>query len=279
MRSHESPLHYRLSMPNSAGAQDAEGRYDVRKGAAAYAPIVGAFGALAVPTVTVLFTQPQPEGSGKLITLACGLLVVAMIGSLTGSIGLAAIGAERDQTANLPPAVMFTAVPVVISLLSVLASFEVLSAVYLPEEKGLFAVTTAVGGLAGCYFTSFAVADSWQSGPSDPAVRGPWKDTQWVKEKSDAYAKADWLAIASVVPGAVGLALYLSGIHVHLTSVGVNWLVGSGLALAMAGTFLGVQRTKHAMEDSKQRGVRWQEAYPTSVGVGLYTLVLLICLP
>src|SRR5882757_6325916 len=164
-------------MTNSHGATTAEGRYDIRKGAAAYAPIVGAFGALAIPTVTVLFTASKPPHADKLVVLACGLLVIATIGSLAGSIGLAAIGAERDQTANLPAAVMYTAVPVVISLLAVLASFEVLAAVYLPHEKELFAVTTGVGGLLGTFFTSFAVGDSWQSGPSDPVLKATWQAT------------------------------------------------------------------------------------------------------
>ncbi|MBY8878397.1 hypothetical protein [Actinacidiphila acidipaludis] len=167
-------------MTNSSGGPTAEGRYDIRKGAASYAPIVGAFGALAIPTVTVLFTSNKPPHTEKLVLLACGLLVVATIGGLTGSVGLAAIGAERDHTANIPPAVMYTSVPVVISILSVLASFEVLAAMYLPDEKGLFAVTTGVGGLAATYFVSFAVADSWQSGPADPALKATWQATQWI---------------------------------------------------------------------------------------------------
>jgi hypothetical protein len=266
-------------MTNSGGSATAEGRYDVRRGAAAYAPIVGAFGALAIPTVTVLFTSKQPPHSGKLILFACGLLVVATIGSLTGAIGLAAIGAERDQTANLPAAVMYTAVPVVISILSVLASFEVLAAVYLPDEKGLFAITAGVGGLAGTYFTSFAIGDSWQSGPSDPAVRATWVGDQWIKDKQGAYRQADRVALASGAPVAVGLVLRLCGVHFGTNSAGVNWLVASGLILSVAGTFAGVQRTKHAMQDSEQQGIRCWEAYLTSLGVAFYTFAVLIFLP
>lgn len=266
-------------MTNSYGAETAEGRYDVRKGAAAYAPIVGAFGALAIPTVTVLFTASKPPHSDKLVVLACGLLVIATIGSLTGSIGLAAIGAERDHTANLPPAVMYTAVPVVISLLAVLASFEVLAAVYLPHEKGLFAITTGAGGLAGTFFTSFAITDSWQSGPSDPAVKDTWRTTQWIKSKEDAQRQGDRVALVSSAPVIAGVVLRLCGVHLGISPTGVNWLVGSGLLLAMAGTFGGVQRTKHAMEDSDQQALREWEAYLTTVSVGLYTLTVLIFLP
>src|SRR6185312_16060264 len=101
---------------------------------------------LAVPAITVLFTTSK-GGNETLITLAAGLLVVAMLGSLTGSVALAAVGAEEDETANLPAAVMFIAVPVVISMVSVLAAFEILAKIYLPESKTLFAVITGVGGV------------------------------------------------------------------------------------------------------------------------------------
>ncbi|MGI5359757.1 hypothetical protein ACQI4E_31285 [Streptomyces sp. CA-252508] len=121
------------------------GHYDVRRGAAAYAPIVGSFGALSVPATIVLFTTAG-SGDTTLVSLAAGLLVVAMIGSLTGSIALAAIGAEVDETANLPAAVMFVAVPVVVSLVSVLSAFATLAAIHLPTQKTLFAVIAGVGG-------------------------------------------------------------------------------------------------------------------------------------
>ena len=38
----------------------AEGRYDIRRGAEGHAPIIGAFGVLAVPAIVVLFTVPRP---------------------------------------------------------------------------------------------------------------------------------------------------------------------------------------------------------------------------
>ncbi|UXX97986.1 hypothetical protein N7U49_47630 (plasmid) [Streptomyces sp. AD2-2] len=266
-------------MRNSSGAEVAEGHYDIRKGAAAYAPIIGAFGALAIPTVTVLFTANKDSAPDKFVVLACGLLVVATIGSLTGSIALAAIGAERDHTANLPAAVMYTAVPVAISIVSVLASFEVLAAIYLEEQKSLFAITTGVGGLAATYFTSFAVGDSWKSGPTDESLKTEWSEKQWIKSKEIAYRKADLVAAVSAVPVAAGLVFRLCNIHWDVNSTGANWLVAAGLVLSMAGTFAGVQRTKHAMYDSEQKGIRAWEAYSTSLGVGLYTLALLMFLP
>lgn len=71
-----------------------------------------------------------------------------MLASVTGAIGLAAVGAEQDATANLVPATMFLAVAISVSLVAVLAAFEVLAAVYLPASKNLFAVITRAAGPA-----------------------------------------------------------------------------------------------------------------------------------
>ncbi|MFC8917669.1 hypothetical protein ACGF5F_27745 [Streptomyces sp. NPDC047821] len=253
------------------------GHYDVRRGAAAYAPIVGAFGALSVPATIVLFTTAG-SGDPTLVSLAAGLLVVAMIGSLTGSIALAAVGAEVDETANLPAAVMFVAVPVVVSLVSVLSAFATLAAIHLPAQKTLFAVIAGVGGLAGTYFTSFAVGDSWHPGPRDPEVREEWLKRQWITSREVAYRECGRLAVISSVPPLTGLVLRLFDVHVRPTEVSVRVLVVAGLALAMAGTFWGVQRTMHPL-DGDQRGVRRCEAYGTALSAGCYTLAVLVLLP
>lgn len=260
------------------GTSDAEGHYDVRRGAAAYAPIVGAFGALAVPTVTVLFTSTQP-GKGLLVTMATGLLVVAIMASLTGSIGLAAIGAERDETANLPPAVMCIAVAVVVSIVSVLAAFEVLAAIYLPTARTLFSIITGVGGLAGAYFISFALGDSYRTGPRDPSVRSAWVARQWIQDQRSGYKKAEHLAILGAIPILMAMAARAFIGHFAPTTANVNTLVGFGLLLAMGGIFLGVQRTAHAFADEDQKGVRPYEAYGTTAAVALYTAALVMFLP
>jgi len=254
-----------------------EGHYDIRKGAAAYAPIIGAFGALAVPAITVLFTTSK-SGNETLITLAAGLLVVAMLGSLASSIALAALGAEVDETANLPAAVMFIAVPVVISMISVLAAFEVLAAIYLPASKTLFAVMTGAGGLIGAYFTSFALGDCWRTGPSDPAVKATWQLTQWIKSPEQGHREAMRLAGISSLPATAGTILWLFEVKFTATPANVNALVGVGLAVAIAGTFWGVQRTAHAI-DGDQKGLRWPEAYLTSCTASLFTLAVLVFLP
>ncbi|MEU6575494.1 hypothetical protein [Streptomyces sp. NPDC046805] len=265
-------------MADNSGAVEAEGHYDVRKGAAAYAPIVGAFGALAVPTVTVLFTSAH-HGKGILVTLATGLLVVAIIASLTGSIGLAAIGAEQDETANLPPAVMCIAVAVVVSIVSVLAAFEVLAALYLPTARTLFSLITGVGGLAGGYFTSFAIGDSYRTGPRDPQVRPGWLKKQWIQDQEYAYRQAQFIASVGAIPILVAMAARAFIGHFTPTAASVNTLVGVGLLLAMVGVFLGVQRTAHAFSNEDQKSVRRSEAYGTTAAVTLYTVALIVLLP
>lgn len=111
-----------------------EGYYDSRAGASAYAPLVGTFGALAVTAIVVLFSTSKALSPTQL-ALATGLLAVGVFGSLAGSFGLAAIGAEQDPTANLPPAIMYVAVPVTTSVVSILGAFEVLAKVYIPSRR------------------------------------------------------------------------------------------------------------------------------------------------
>ncbi|MFH8470399.1 hypothetical protein [Streptomyces sp. NPDC017991] len=226
----------------------------------------------------VLFTSPNP-GDKTLVTLATGLLVIATMASLTGSIGLAAIGAEQHETANLPPAVMYIAVAVVVSIVSVLGAFEVLAAIYVPDSRLLFSLITGVGGIAGAYFTSFAVGDSWRTGPTDLAVRTPWLANQWIKTPEDAYRQAYWLAILGVIPPVPAMVFRVYDVHFKPTALNVNIVVGAGLLLAMACIFLGVQRTAHAFQNDQQKAIRWPEAYGTTVAVSLYTAVLLLFLP
>src|SRR6202040_642395 len=106
---------------NSPDNAPPEGRYDIRQGAAGYAQIIGTFGALAVPALFVLFAVPQASSSQRapLVALAAGLLIVAILASTGGAIGLAAIGAEQELTGNLVPAVMFLGVAASVSLVTV----------------------------------------------------------------------------------------------------------------------------------------------------------------
>ena len=114
----------------------------------------------------MLFAVPghHSHDEAQLITLAAGFLITSVIASLIGSVSLAGIAAEQELTANIPGAVMFVAVPVVISIIDTLAAFAVLSAIFLPSSKTLFGLIAGAGGACGVFFTAFAIGDSWHTG-------------------------------------------------------------------------------------------------------------------
>jgi hypothetical protein len=258
----------------------AEGRYDIRQGAAGYAQIIGTLGALAVPAIFVLFTVPQASSPHKapLVALAGGLLIIAMLASIGGAIGLSAIGAEQDLTGNLVPATMFLAVAASVSLMTVLGAFEVLAAIYLPESTTLFAVITGVAGLIGVFFTALSIADSWHTGPRDPARRRAWQATQWIRSRQQADSSTLTATGVGAIPAVTGIALRIAGIHISLPSTGVAWLVGSSLVLAIGAIVLAGLRTRHPV-DGYAKGLRFWEAYGTTLLISFYALVLMIWLP
>jgi hypothetical protein len=267
-------------MPGDKTSNVVEGRFDVRHAAAAFAPIVGAFSALAVTAIVVLFTVPPEPSSYRapFVALAAGLLVIAMIGSFAGSFGLAAIGAEGDSTANLVPSMMFMHASIMISLVLVLAAFEVLAAIYLPESKTLLALITATGGLYGCLRCSFGVSDAWGPGPSDPNEKSKWLPSQWIKSHAQAYKSTNQVMLVSAAPIGLGVILRLSGVEGVPSTVSVNWLVGIGFALTMTLNIIGLFRSRHPV-DRFQRGLRRIEGFGIPLSIGLYVLVLMIFLP
>jgi hypothetical protein len=276
------------------------GHYDIRNGAASYAPIVGAFGALAVPAIILLFGLPRHPHAPTLITLAAGLLIVSMIASLIGSIGLAAIGAETKTTANIPASVMFVGVSVVVSAVNILAAFEVLAAIYLPLSRNLFAIIAGAGGAIGVFFLGFAIGDSWHTTPGKhpSAVRtegGPqaeshglwirlWSnlwvpgDKPWLTSHKQAQRLSDIIGLAGVVPILLGIILRLGSVTVFPKLEAVNWIVGAGLALAVVGAMWGNYRTIHPTDEPETELRPW-EAYGSIFSVSLYTLILLIFMP
>jgi hypothetical protein len=254
-----------------------EGKYDIRRGAAGYSPVIGTFGALAVPAIILVFPLGHTRGAdAPLIALAAGLLIAALIGSITSAIGLAAIGAEQDLTANLVPAAMYLAVAASVSLISMLAAFEVLAALDLNSLVTMFALITGVAGWAGVFFTALSIADSWHTGPSNPAEKTKWQRSQWIREPEQGDRRTLHVLGVSSLPVATGIVLRAAHIHVTPNSTGVAWLVGVTLALSMLAVGAGAFRTRHS---TPQKGLRWQEAYGTTVAIGLYTLVMMIFIP
>lgn len=260
------------------------GHYDLRQGVASYAPIIGAFGALSVPAIilllTVVFTVAKPLSThnASLVTFSAGLLIVAMIASLIGSIGLAAIGAETEPTGNAPAAVMFIGVSVVVSIVNILAAFEALIAIYLPTSKTLFAVIVGTFGVVGSYFLSFAIGDSWYTGPVVNWERSLWQRDQWIKSKKKALRHSDIGGLVGITIIAPGIILRLFQVTISPTPAIINGLVGAGLALALLGTLMGNRRISHPAE-GVDKGLRPWEAYSSISAAAVYVLVLMIFMP
>jgi len=275
-RGHGAPT-VNASSADLSDSPRSEGRYDIRRGAAGYSPVIGTFGALAVPAIILVFTLGQAHGSrASLVALAAGLLIVALIGSILGAIGLAAIGAEHDLTANLVPAAMYLAVAVSVSLVAMLGAFEVLAVLYLRGPTTLFAVITGVAGVAGLFFTALSIADSWHTGPADPAQKKAWQKTQWIRSQHQAERQTVIVILLTSVPAITGVALRFADVHASPNPTGVSWMVGAALALSMIATGVGALRTRHS---TPQKGLRWQEAYGTTIVISLYTLMMMIFLP
>lgn len=258
-----------------------EGQYDIRHGVAAYAPIVALFGSLSVPAIVVVFAVPPASdaaGHGTRIALATGLLVIGMVGSLLGAIGLAAIGAERDPTANLAAATMFIAIPTVLSIASTLGAFEVLAVLYAPQARMMFVLITAAGGVFGVVFNAYSASDSLGLGPTDSEEHQKWVKHQWLKDRAAAYKWGNRVALIASTPlVASGILTYL-GIRIPLTATSVNVIIGVGVAISLAGTFLSVRRTAHPL-DGPQVGLRPREAFGSNLTISLYVAALILCLP
>ncbi len=260
--------------------QPAEGYYDARRGAAGYAPVVGTFGALAVPAVVVVFTNlPAAQRHSEAAAFATGLLVVTMLGSIIGAISLAAIGGESALTPNLTPAVMFAAVPVVIALVDVVAAFEILASLALPPARLLLQLITGISGALGVFFTALALGDSWATRPA-PQAPGytEWNSTEWITSQKDADRAALYVAGLGVVPALVGTVLRATGLHLTAHVTAANTIILSGLALTVVATVSSALRSRHP-EGASSRGTRPWEAYTTTLATSSYTVILLLFLP
>jgi hypothetical protein len=93
-----------------------------------------------------------------------------------------------------------------------------------------------------------------------------------------AYKWTKIVAVISSIPILFGMGLRLSGLHITPTLATANWLVGSGLVLAMIGTYLGNTRTAHPYQGA-EKGLQEWEAFGTTLTLSFYILTLLIFLP
>jgi hypothetical protein len=260
-----------------------EGRYDPRKGAQGYAPIVASFGALAVTAIVVVFTIPSNKTTTENLTLTTGLLAIAVFASFLGAFGLAAVGAEDDPTANLPATVMFMAIPVALAFIGILGAFEVLAATYVPESATLFTVITAAGGASSVLFSGFVVGDSWSMHPTrmDSVAFGVWRSRQWIRSQQDAKHATNLIVGVGMIPVVIVMILRISGAHLDsfFGLAGINALIYVGIAATIAGTGAALSRARHPDTGNDQVGLRQWEAWTCTMGLSVYTFWLVLVLP
>lgn len=252
--------------------------YDIRKGSAAYAQIVGGFGALAVPTVVVVFTgwsvsPPQP----LLRTLATELFVATMLGSLLGAFGFASIGAELKLTPNLVPATMLLAVPVAVAISSALGAFDVLAAVYERNSTGSFRAIVGVLGVFTVFFNAFGLVDSLVARPGPSVDYEDWAAKQWLRDRDQAMSEMWKITIAAAVPITALVLVRLKFSLVRPSQASVQGLFLFAMTLLVVGGALGLYRSAHRDDDDPS--IHRREAYGASVAITAFTSALLIVLP
>jgi hypothetical protein len=256
-----------------------EGHYDARRGAAGYAPIVGTLGALAVPAVIVVYTNPPDgPGGGQAIAFAAGLLVVAMIGSIIAAIALAAIGAESDLTPNLTPGIMYAAVAVVIALVDIVAAFEILASLALPQARLILLLITGAVGSLGVFFTALALSDSPATHPTHSPGYRDWKKTEWLTSQTHANGATLRVTAVGVVPVIAGVVCRVGELRLPEGTAAANTIILTGLALTVTAIVASALRTGHPGTEPS-RGPRPWEAYATTLTTSSYTAFLLLLLP
>lgn len=262
-----------------------KGYYDISIGMRGYSPILGSLGALVVPAIIFIFTglqRPSVLASATRyehsISLAVGLLIVAMIGCLVAAMGFAALGAEKVITPNVPAGVIFFGLPASISIVNILGSFAVLAAIYMPGSSDIFLVTVGAGGLVSVLYSSFGIIDSWQDGPDWSGIEAspPW----WNGSTKNALNWATWTASVSGSLVLVGTIVRLT-VKPYLTNgLYVNSTLIAGLLLVLFGTIYGYFRVLHPTDDNKdEHPLRATEAFGVMLLLTFYILLVVLFLP
>lgn len=256
------------------------GHYDPRKAAANYAPIVASFGALAVTAIVVVFSS-STEGTSEQLAAATGLLAIAVLASFLGAFGLASIGAEDRPGVNQPAVILFHSVPVAISFISILGAFQPLAEIYIPDSTLLFSHITAAGGTAATIFMAFIVGDSYNVHPAglQPEQISQWRATQWLKTRKAATGHAWTFTVAAVL--IIGYSILLRNTEGHIgPQLGfIRVSLNAALIVTLAGSALGLLKSRAGNQPEKQRGLRAWEAIATITAVGFYTASVIVALP
>jgi hypothetical protein len=184
---------------------------------------------------------------------------------------MASLGAERSLTANLTSATLFIGAGAAVGVVSILASFQVLAAIYLPSALTLFGILTACGAVVAVVFVALSLGDAWVAGPLDIA----WRRKQWLGTQPKSLRWAGVAAGLASIPPVLGGVLYFSGAHVSVSQTTVHTIVGIGLGLTVLNAIGGVVRTMFGQE----QGVQRREAVASLAPLSFFMFALLICLP
>jgi hypothetical protein len=259
----------------AAGANEPFG-YDLRRGAAAYAPIVGTVGGFVVTGVVLVFgiashhKAGQPVEHAAMLGRATALLVLGLIACLLAAFALAAIGAERRLTPNLTAAALYAGVCTAIGIVAILGAFEVLAKIYLAQTLDLFALITGGTAVAAVVLVALVLGDAWTT---EGLPRNHWLSTQ---------SKAAWWATAAAGTGALFLGavmlLYFDEVRIRVGDHGLHWVIGAGIIVALLSALGAMFRSMHA-RDGKGRSIRKDEALAALVVMNGYLAIFLLIMP
>ena len=199
--------------------------FDARAGAAAYAPILGTVGGFVVTAVVLVFEIVSSHNGEypNLLGRATSLLVLGLIACLLGAFALGAIGAEKKLIPELLAATLYAGAAAAIGVVAIMAAFEVLAAIYLPETKSLFALLVIGTSVGAAVMVALVLGDGWTVIPN----------RHWLGTKRRGYLWGTIAAGSATFGVAVGALLYFLHCRVAVGPGATHWFVGVGIVAAL----------------------------------------------
>jgi hypothetical protein len=264
-----------VEVPPTEPLSTSTGYYDVRRGAAGYAAIMGSVAGFAVPTVILAFTVGNKQVAHHQVelTLATGLLVLSLLGCLASAFAFSALAGERELTVNLTPAAMYMGVCVILSITAILGAFETFAHIYLPTSTDLFAAMTAGAGITGAVYNAMSVVDVAEIKQASLAASSQWFTTRRVAQR--------WVVLLALIgsaPAAAGAIIFWSRGGIQPSTRLVSWFAGIGLFIAVSMAVLGMFRSLHPAR-GQDVSARPREAVFVQLVTGAFVGVLMALLP
>jgi hypothetical protein len=250
--------------------------YDVRAGAAAYAPIVGAIGGFVVPAVVLVFeiaSRHHLIHGGRaeaLLGAATALLVLGLISCLLGAFALGAIGAERSTTPSLVAAVLYAGAGTAVGVVAVLAAFEVLAALFFRDAEQPFAAITVGAAVAGVVLVALVLGDAWSAPVTD--------QDHWLRTRKECNRWASIFSVLGCVPIIGSAIAHFSHLGLHGEGAVFSVLVVIGICIAMAAGLGSMFRTIRGDDGREKPLERWEAA--STIGIlSVYLSVSILAMP